>query len=228
MKQFRHFGCVIALALLACAPASAQNLQAVLDSMDRAAANFKSTEADFNWDQYTKVVNETDTQKGRVYFRRSGKEIQMAADIEKPDVKVVVYADGQVKMYQPKIDTLTVYNAGKNKAEMESFMVLGFGGRGHDLLPSYDVKYAGTETVDGVRTEKLELTPKSAKTKAVFNKIVLWIDPPRGLSVQQQLFTPSSDYRLAKYSNIKVNQKIADDVFKVKTTSHTKTLSPQG
>ncbi len=227
MKQLRKLGCVIALAVMASAAASAQNLDAVLSAMDRAAANFRSTEADFTWDQYTRVVNEIDTQKGKVYFRRNNKEIQMAADIEKPEVKVVVYADGQVKMYQPRIDTLTVYNAGKNKAEMESFMVLGFGGRGHDLLPSYDVKYAGSEMIDGVKTEKLELVPKSPKTKNVFNKIVLWIDPSRGLSVQQQLFA-KEDYRLAKYFNIKVNQKIPDDVFKVKTTNHTKTLTPQG
>jgi outer membrane lipoprotein-sorting protein len=79
-----------------------------------------------------------------------------------------------------------------------------------------------------VRTEKLELVPKSQKTRNVFNKIVLWIDPARGISVRQQLFTPSQDYRLAKYTNIKSNQKISDDVFKVKTTSHTKTLTPQG
>src|SRR3954465_3028060 len=231
MKQLRKFGRMMALAMaamIASTAASAQNLEAVLNSMDRAAASFRSTEADFAWDQYTKVVDDTDHQSGKVYFRRNNKEIQMAADIEKPDVKLVVYADGQVKMYQQKIDPLTVYNAGKNKAEMESFMVLGFGGRGHDLLPNYDVKYAGTEAIDGVKAEKLELIPKSPKTKNVFNRIVLWIDPARGLSLQQQLFTPSSDYRLAKYSNIKVNQKIADDVFKVKTTNHTKTLTPQG
>jgi outer membrane lipoprotein-sorting protein len=228
MKLFSKFAVVFGAAVLLAGLAQAQNLEAVLSAMDRAAANFKSTEADFSWDQYTKVVEETDNQSGRVYFRRSGKEIQMAADIVKPETKVVVYADGQVKMYQPKIDTLTLYNAGKNKSEMESFMVLGFGGRGHDLLPSYDVKYLGAEAVDGVKTEKLELIPKSQKTKNVFNRIVLWIDPARGLSLHQQLFTPSGDYRLAKYSNIKINQKISDDVFKVKTTSHTKTLTPQG
>ena len=144
---------------------------------------------------------------------------------QKPDTNAPKPVDPKV---QPKIDTLTLYNAGKNKSEMESFMVLGFGGRGHDLPPSYEVKYAGTETIDGVKTEKLELVPKSQKTRNVFNKIVLWIDPARGISVRQQLFTPSQDYRLAKYTNIKINQKISDDVFKVKTTSHTKTLTPQG
>jgi outer membrane lipoprotein-sorting protein len=82
--------------------------------------------------------------------------------------------------------------------------------------------------VDGVKTEKLQLVPKSAKVKNTFNKIVLWIDPARGISIQQQLFTPSGDYRLAKYSNIKINQKISDDVYKLKTTNKTKTLTPQG
>lgn len=225
MRTLIQLGLFAALAALA---APAQNLQAVLNSMDRAAESFRSTEADFSWDQYTRAVEETDNQLGKIYFRRNGKEIQMAAEIAKPEVKVVVYADGQVKMYQPKIDQLTVYNAGKNKQEMESFMVLGFGGRGHDLLPSYDVSYGGPEMVDGVKTEKLVLVPKSEKTKNTFNKIVLWIDPARGISIQQQLFTPSGDYRLAKYSNIKVNQKISDDVYKLKTTSHTKILTPQG
>src|SRR5438874_3947714 len=163
MRWSHRFGGVLVLALVAAVGASAQNLEGVLNAMDRASANFKSTEADFVWDQYTKVVDEIDSQKGKVYFRRNNKEIQMAADIEKPETKVVVYADGQVKMYQPSIDTLTLYNAGKNKSEMESFMVLGFGGRGHDLAPSYDVKYLGSEAVDGVKTEKLELIPKLQK-----------------------------------------------------------------
>ncbi len=211
------------------APAS---LEATLNSMDKAAVNFRSTEADFTWDQYTRVVEETDTQNGKIYFRRNGKEIQMAADIMQPNskdvIKVVVYSDGQVKMYEPRIDTLTLYNAGKNKQEMDSFMVLGFGGRGHDLLPSYDVSYAGAEVVDGVKTDKLQLIPKSEKTRNVFNKIILWIDPARGISIRQQLFTPSADYRLAKYTNIKINQHISDDVYKLKTSSKPKVVTPQG
>ena len=46
--------------------------------------------------------------------------------------------------------------------------------------------------------------------------------------MQQQLFEPSGDYRLAKYSSIELNQKIADGVFKIKSTPKTKTVSPQG
>ena len=53
--------------------------------MDKTAASFRSAEASFVWDQYQKVVDETDTQKGKVFYRRSGKDTQMAADISQPD-----------------------------------------------------------------------------------------------------------------------------------------------
>ena len=57
---------------------------------------------------------------------------------------------------------------------------------------------------------------------------MLWIDPARGVSIQQQFFDPSGDYRLAKYTEIELNQKIPDAVFKLKTTAKTKFVAPQG
>ncbi|PYX13627.1 MAG: outer membrane lipoprotein-sorting protein, partial [Acidobacteria bacterium] len=116
----------------------------------------------------------------------------------------------------------------KNREAFESFLVLGFGGGGHDMLKSFEVKYLGTEKVDGIEAAKLDLTPKSQKVANTFAHILLWIDPARGVSVQQQLFEPSGDYRLAKYSDIQINQKIPDAVFKLKTTEKTKIVSPQG
>ena len=58
----------------------------------------------------------------------------------------------------------------------------------------------------------------------MFARILLWIDPARGVSVQQQFFESSGDYRLAKYSNIELNQKLADGVFKLKTSGKTETV----
>jgi outer membrane lipoprotein-sorting protein len=209
--------------------AAQASLQQVLDRMDQTAANFKTTQATFVWDQYQKVVDETDTQKGTVYFRRSGKEVQMAADISDPTPpKYVLFTDSMVEVYQPKIDQVTRYNTGKDRSAFESFLVLGFGGSGQDMQKSFEVKYIKAEKVDGIDTAKLELVPKSAKVRGTFDHIWLWIDPSRGVSVQQQLFAPSGDYRLAKYSDIQLNQKIPDDRFKLKTSGKTKFVSPQG
>lgn len=206
---------------------SSASLQEALKSMDRAAAGFKSAQAEMEADQYSKIVNETDVQKGTIYFRRSGKDIEVALNITEPDQKYVLVSGGKVDMYQPKIDQVTEYNAGKNKSDVESFMVLGFGGSGQDLVKSFEVKFAGNENVGGVNAAKLELTPKAVKVRNMFNRITLWIDPARGVSMQQKFEEPSGDYRLTRYSNIKMNENLSSSVFKLKTSGKTKWVRPQ-
>jgi outer membrane lipoprotein-sorting protein len=215
-----------AMCAIAQSAPTGETLDSVLTQMDKAAANFKSAQADFEWDQYQKIVNDTDVQKGHVAFQHE-KETQMAAEITEPDHKYLVFVNGKLSFYQPKIEQVTEYDAGKNRAEVESFLVLGFGSRGHDLSKQFTVKYLGRETVDGVKTAKLELTPLAAKVKSMFSKIVLWIDTDRDVSIQQQAFEPGEDYRLAKYSNIKLNAPLSPDTFKLKTTSKTKVVHPQ-
>jgi outer membrane lipoprotein-sorting protein len=197
-------------------------LERVLTEMDQAAAAFKSLQADFTWDQFQKVVNETDTQKGTIFYRKTGNGIEMKADITQPDKKVVLYSGGKVQVYQPKIEQVTEYDSAKNKETFESFLVLGFGGRGHDLPNQFVVNYGGDQTISGIKTAKLELTPKSEKVRGMFDKIILWIDPARGISVQQQFFEPTGDYRLAKYSNINTKVSLPGKFFKLQTNNKTK------
>ncbi len=201
-------------------------LESVLNRMDESAARFRTAEASFAWTQYNKVIDETtETQRGKIYFRRVGKDIQMAAEITQPDTKLLIFSGGKIQIYQPRIDQVDVYDAGSHREEFESFLVLGFGGGGHEMLKSFDVKYVGEEKIDAVDATKLDLTPKSEKVRLQFSHILLWIDPQKGISVQQQLFQASGDYRLAKYSDIQLNQKIPDSVFKLKTSGKTKTVS---
>ena len=218
---------IAALCLVATTIGRAQNLESVLASMDKAAASFRSAQCDFVWDQYQKVVDDHDYQKGTMYFRRQGNDVQMAANITSPAKKYVLFTGELVSVYEPSIDQVTEYNPGKNKADFESYLVLGFGGSGRDLEKSFDVKFAGIEQAQGMNAAKLELTPKAQKVRSMFSTITLWIDPARGVSVQQMFQEPSGDYRLAKYSNIQLNQKkIPGDVFKLKTTGHTKVIKP--
>jgi outer membrane lipoprotein-sorting protein len=221
---------VIAVAVAAAADSATDPaLDKVLSQMDSAAEKFRTTEASVVWDQYQKVVDEHEEQKGKVYFRHGDKEVQMAADITDPDQKYVLFNGSKIQVYQPKIDQVTVYNTGKNREAFESFLVLGFGGGGHDMLKSFNIKYLGSEVVDGTATAKLDLVPKTVNMRNNVDHIVLWIDPSRGISLQQQFFFGSSgDYRLAKYSDIKMNEKIPDSVFKLRTTGKTKFISTQG
>jgi len=203
-------------------------LESVLKTMDTAAANFQTAQADFVWNQYQNVVAETDTQKGTIYYRRAGKNIEMMADIKEPDRKYVLYKDGKIQIYQPKIEQVIQYSAGGNQNDIEGYLVLGIGGSGQELAKAYEVTLQGEETINGIPTAKLQLIPKSEKVRNYFTKIFLWIDLSRGISVQQQFMQPQGDYRLTNYSSIRLKEKIGNDVFQLKTTKKTQFVSPRG
>lgn len=219
-------------------PDDSANLGSVLRKMDAASANFRTAQAEFEWDNYQRVIDEVvDVQTGTIYYRRESKDIEMMANVKKagssasdtkPEPKYVLFSEGKVRMYEPKIDRVTVYDLGKNKSDLESYLVLGFGGSGQDLQKAFDVSFQGTEKIGDVNAAKLQLIPKSEGVKKYYNRMVLWIDTDKGVSVQQQFFAPQGDYRLCKYTGIKLNEKVSDDVFKLKTTGKTQTISPKG
>lgn len=213
-------------------------LDAVLKRMDSAAAHFTSAQAEFEWDRYEKVIDEVDdVQTGVIYFHRSGNAVEMMVDIRKDgpsanelklQPKYVLFGEDKIQLYEPGINRLTIYNLGKNSSDFETYLVLGFGASGQDLVRQFDVTYLGPKTVEGVSTVELQLVPKSEKVRNNFKQIFLWIDQGRGVSVQQQLVTPQGDYRMAKYSNIRLNEPIKSDVFQLKTNKKTQITSPQG
>ena len=200
-------------------------LHSVLAQMDAAAQNFRSAQADFQWDQYERVVDNTDTQTGTIDFLRSGETTEMAAHVKQfngqPDAKEVVYKDGVLEFYQPAIDQMTVLHAGKNQQRFESFLTLGFGGSGSALEKSWEISDQGKEVIDGVQTVKLDLVGKQASVRSMFTHITVWIDPARAISLKQQFFEPSGDVRTAFYRNIRYNKRVAASVFRIKTGAKT-------
>ena len=222
-------GRVLALAVAAmalAAPAGAATLESVLHKMDETAEHFRTAQASFTWTVYNQVIGEVaETESGKIYFRRTSRDTQMAADIAQPDSRQIVFFQGKIQVYQPKTETVDVYDAGAHREEFETFLVLGFGSSGDSIKKSFTVKPAGEEAVDGIQAAKLELAPISEKIRQQFPQIILWIDPERGVSVEQKLVEANGDYRLAKYSDIRLNQKLPDRVFRLKTTGRTKIVN---
>lgn len=192
---------------LGSAIALAQNadLQKVLSQMDAAAAKFQSAQADFSADSYTAVVQSHDVQKGTIAFRRAGAATEMIMHVKtdegQPSLKDVLYKNGELAYYQPAVKQENIFKGGSN---YERYLTLGFGGSGKDLSANWNISYQGTETIDGVQAAKLDLTPKTPSDQ--FTHITVWIDPKRGVSLKQQVFQESGDWRMATYSNIKLNE----------------------
>ena len=189
--------------------------------MDAASAKFQSTQADFKWDVLQSVMNEHDVQSGTIYFERKGSTTSMAAYIKQPSEKTVFYNGTTLTLLQPEIKQETLFSAGSNRGQYESFLTLGFGGSGKDLQESWTVSCQGLETIDGKQTAKLDLKPKQASVANMFSHVAVWIDPVQSLGLKQVFYEPSGDNRTATYTNVKYNAKIPADIFKPKDKGYT-------
>jgi outer membrane lipoprotein-sorting protein len=197
------------------------HLDEVLRQMDAASLKFQSAEADFRWDLYERVVKETTTQTGAIFFAKQKGSTVMGARITSPSLRLIEFRNGVLRMFDPTSDHLTTINTAKNKAQVESFLTVGFGGSGKDLAAAWKISDLGEEVVDGVNTAKLDLVPKDPAVLANCTHMTIWVDPVRGIELKQSLYMPSEDYRTAVYTNIKYNQKIDEKPYQIKTDSKT-------
>lgn len=207
--------------------AQSGDLQKVLSQMDAASQNFQSAQADFNWDQLTAVIQSHETTTGTIAFRRASSGTEMIAHVKtdngQPAPKEILYKNGELAYYQPTIKQQTIFSAGANRQQYEGFLTLGFGGSGKDLAASWNISFQGMETIDGVQTAKLDLTPKNTSSNQMFTHITIWIDPARAISLKQVFYQASGDTRTATYSNIEMN-KVPARAFAIKVASGTQTV----
>lgn len=204
----------LTLALIATAAHAATDpaLDKVLRQLDTASAKFQSTEANLKWDFYERVVRDTSSQTGSIYFLRSKGGTEMGAVIATPSKKILHFENGEGTLYDVATKQTSKFGTSQDKARSESFLTLGFGGSGKDLERAWDIKLLGTEQLtDGttaVLTDKLDLVAKEASVRNLFTHITIWVDPTRGISLRQESTTPEGDKRTATYTEIRYNIKI--------------------
>ncbi len=200
--------CTVTAAHAATDPA----LDKTLRALDAASIRFQSAEADLRWDQYERVVRETTSQYGSIYFLRKSGYTEMGATLtNKPGaapLKYLHFANGKGSMYDTISNKSTPFNAGQDRARAESFLTLGFGGSGKDLEKAWTITQQGSETINGVSTAKLDLVPKDPSVAQMFTHITIWVDAARGISLKQLSYTPEGDTRTAYYTNIRYNMKV--------------------
>jgi len=131
---------------------------------------------------------------------------------EKSPAKILVYDGNTLQIYTPGTNQNDIFKAGANQAKYESFLTLGFGGSGSDLVKSWTIQDQGPETLsDGtqqIKTEKLDLVSKDDSVRNLYTHVTIWVDPVRGLSLKQIFYEPNGDSRTTTYSKIRLNKKI--------------------
>ena len=227
LKIWFVFAAVILLAVCSSGSAAfaADDLNSVLCRLDAASAKFHTTSADIEWDSaQTDPIPDTDVQKGVEYYERSGSSFQigvhLATDNAQPAPKVVVCCSGgTVQIYDKLQNEVTKLS---KLGEYGDWFRLGFGASGKELSAKWNIQYDGPETIDGVKTAKLELIAKDPSVLKTVPKVIIWIDPDRAVSLKQYFDEGNGQSKTCKYTNIKVNQSLPKDAFTFTTDKQTK------
>jgi outer membrane lipoprotein-sorting protein len=194
----------------------------VLARMDQAGKELTDLTADMKQTKVTLVVNDTSTDTGKLFLKRTKSGNRTKLEYEKPVVKTLLIDKGKVLIYEPKINTLQEVDLGKNRAQAE-FLLTGVGQSSANMTKTHAVKFLREETVNGTRTSLLELKPKGS---SMFSQIWLWIDPALGLPIQTRLTESSGDYLTFQLENIKINPKLSDKIFKLNLPSDVQRMKP--
>jgi outer membrane lipoprotein-sorting protein len=211
------------------AQAKPSRLTTVLDEMDAASTKFQSAQADLRQEIFTRVMQDTETKTGQIYFERKNGATQMGMKLLPPDAKpgtppaqLVEFKDGKLRVFDTgtnQVDQFVV--SSKNQSVAESLMTLGFGGSGTALAKAFTITDEGNEQMsDGskspVAVEKLDLVSKDQGIRNTYSHITIWVDPVRDVSLKQTLFDASTgDTKTMIYTNIRLNQKVDEAPFAI-------------
>ncbi len=184
-------------------------LAQVLKQMEAVGKTFQTFQAHFTQKKYTSVLKEFDTPESGefLYARAKDGSALLRQEVTRPGRRVLTIKGGLATIFQPTLNQAQLVNLGKNKDKAE-YLALGLGQSPARLRETFDLKYDGTEKIDGDACSVLTLKPKNPAAAAYFSAITLWIKKSNGIPIQQKLQEPNGDYLLVNFSAEKLNSPI--------------------
>ena len=212
----------------AAVPATSATADAVLARMDSAATSFRGMTAKIRMISYTAIIKETTEESGTITLRSPKPRTVVALiDFEKPDKKSFSFRDKKAQIYLPKINTVQEYDLGKYDSLLTQGLLIGFGTSSKDLQKNYTISGGTDETIEGLKTSKLELVPTAETIRQHITRIELWVGTDTGLPVQEKLYRKSGDYTHIVYSDMKLQSNLTDEQVKLKLPGNVKKEFPQ-
>lgn len=210
----------------------ADSLDDVLRRMDQAAQKFRSLTAHVDHTDYTAVLDDTSKEEGTFRMMKNGKTVVFLGDFTGRDARQVWMSGNTVKIYYPKANEVDIFDTRKYTKSADLLLLVGFGTTKAELEKLYDISLGGNETVGSTKTTRIDLKPKSAEAKKLFNLIQLWIPDGGANPIQEKVLSgkESKDYKLFLFSNEKISTSAdpalpASD-FELKLPPGVKTITP--
>lgn len=187
----------------------------VLSRMDARSRTLNTLTADLKQTKVTIVVDDVSEKTGKLYYKKSPRKSAFMVNYEVPDSRTLLLERGKVSILEPRIKRYQEIYTGNGSATAE-LPLFWIGRSSRTIRRDYDVRHVKTDRVDGRPTSLLEFNPRASATQGMFSRILLWVDHKYWIPVQTRLIEASEDHLTLLLSNIKINPRLLDRIFKLK------------
>lgn len=228
MRNFLKFG-LTAFALIflsgafAVTETKAQGgLAEILKRMDVNNKTMTSLKAGVKMEKNNSQLGEVDVSEGTIiYLPQKGKDAYVRIDWTKPTEESLAIVNKQYRLYRPRLKQAMEGKVDGAKGNAKAGGALVFLNMSKaQLKANYKIEWGGQETVGGVPTVHLVLTPKN---KTSYKTADLWVDSD-GMPIQAKVTENNNDTTTVFLSNLKKNETINGSVFAIDLPKGTKII----
>jgi outer membrane lipoprotein-sorting protein len=236
MKVLRSLAIIAGISLLfagADRPASAnmqpQLLTGILNKMEKAHQELKSLKAEMVLEKTNTQIGVTDSEYGQLLYKpgTSKSKQRMRIDYTKPSKDILAVDGDNFVYYQPRINQAfkglaSKYSNSKGKqGGFAQFITIGLNGSLKSASGKYNISFVKDETVEGIMTSMLRLTPKSNDQ---FASIDIWVNQQNGFPLRFCGTGSNGDLTMVTLKNLQLNTNVPNDAFALNLPSGTKVV----
>ncbi len=202
-----------------------QLLTGILNKMEKAHLDLKSLKAELVMENTNTQIGITDSVFGQLLYKpgASKSKQKLRIDYTKPSKDIIAVDGDNFTFYQPRIKQalkgLTSKVSKSKQSGLWQFIEIGLSGSLGSASGRYNISFVKDETVSGVATSVLRLTPKSS---GQFTSIDIWVSQQNWLPMQWKVAERNGDLIVVALRNLQLNANVPDAAFAVNLPKDTK------
>lgn len=202
-----------------------QILTGILNKMEKANQDLKSLKAEMVLEKTNTQIGVTDSEYGQLIYKpgtpKSKQKLRI--DYTKPSKDILAVDGDSYTYYQPRINQAFKGIASKiskgKQSGLAQFITIGLSGSLKSASGKYNISFVKDETVEGMTTSMLRLTPKSDDQ---FNSIDIWVSQQSWIPVRLSVTERNSDVTVVTFKNPQLNANVPNDAFSLNLPGGTK------
>ena len=205
--------------------AQPQILTGILNKMEKANQDLKSLKAEMILQKTNNQIGVTDSEYGQLIYKpgTSKSKQKLRIDYTKPSQDILAVDGDNYIYYQPRIKQACKGLASKiskgRQGGLAQFITIGLNGSLKSASGKYNISFVRDETVEGMLTSMLRLTPKSNDQ---FTSIDIWVSQQSWLPVRLSVTERNSDVTVITFKNPQLNANLPNNAFSLNLPGGTK------